>query len=157
MRYFFVFFLLILASTALVWWYRRLTDQRSDRLHGLLQQLQDRYERFMKQRLMLAYIKEDAWQDERKKLVDEALEILKPNLDALAAQVSGHSFQAAELNFDSPVFNNVAAEAEALAQQRGTTRAESRQELYRSFRDAMRADLANRWLEYQVGDRLSPQ
>jgi nitroreductase len=156
MRYFFVLLLLSGLIVGFLWWYRRATDQRSDHLRELLRQLRAQYEHFMKQRLTLAYIREDDWQDERQKLVAEALEILKPNLDALAAQVSNGQFWVRELPLDDAVFSNVAAEAQAMAQQRGLARPEAREELYRAFSEAMRADLAHRWLTYQTGDRLSP-
>jgi len=156
MRYFFVLLLLSALIAGLLWWYRRSSDQRSDHLRDLLRQLRDQYEHFMKQRLTLAYIREDDWQEEREKLIAEALEILKPTLDALAAQVSNGQFWVRELSLGDTVFNNVAAEAQAMAEQRGIARPDARQELYRAFGDAMRADLANRWLAYQTGDRLSP-
>lgn len=157
MRYFFLLLLLGLAVIGLMWYLRRHDDERSERLKGLLDTLERRYDQFMKQRLTLAYIKDDDWQAAREQLIAEALEILKPTLDALAAQVSGSAFATRELRLDSDIFHNVSATAEALAQQRGLPRSQARQELYGAFGDAMRADLANRWLQYQTGDRLSPQ
>jgi hypothetical protein len=157
MRYFFILLLFSFALLGLVLWYRQLSEQRSQRLTALLQQLESRYARFIKQRLTLAYIQESAWQNEREKLIEDALEVLKPTLDALAAQVSGASYGLRDLRFDSAIFNNVAATAEALSQQRATARPHARADLHEAFRDAMRADLATRWLEYQTGDRLSPQ
>ncbi|MEM9984758.1 MAG: hypothetical protein AAF804_06655 [Bacteroidota bacterium] len=122
---------------------------------GYIDDLERRYEEFVRKRLTLAYVKEEDWPDHQEELVKEAKEIVKPDIDALAAFIAGFPFRIAPSTHPPSIFRNLKNTSEELLSRKLKRQANNiREQLYQDFEDAAKADLKNRWLDYQVGERL---
>ena len=157
-----LFLFLILLSAALIlsftvgrWRSAKDSQKVREAALGYIDDLERRYEEFVRKRLTLAYVKEEEWPAHQEDLVKEAKEMVKPDIDALAAFIAGFPFRIAPSTHPPSVFRNLKNTAEELLSRNMKRQVNGiRELLYRDFEDAARADLKNRWLDYQVGERF---
>lgn len=158
--YFRISFLLVLIIPviAFVWIYRLMAAREKQKALRQIDGLAERYHEFIRKRLTLSYLKEEDWKTEKDIIMDEAKEAMKPDLDALASIILAASYQVSSGDRQHVTFPNLSAATEELLSKRQKPAASVvKEQLYASFEDAMKADLSSKWLDFQVGERLSPQ
>jgi hypothetical protein len=150
--------IIIAAFGAFFWLYYQQAQQAQRQAHGQIQELTERYQEFMRKRLTLSFVREEDWQQQKETLVQEAMEVMKPELDALAAMIGSSSYRFSPQGQRVERFQNLMSIAEELlSKSRKPTAGRISERLYAAFEDAMRADLSARWLDSQVGEQLSPR
>lgn len=162
--WFFLFLIVALGAAAAItaltigqWRSTKDSNQVRDAALDYLDDLATKYENFLRKRLTLAYVKDEDWQNQQAQIITEAKEVVKPDIDALAAFIAGFPFRITPTTHGPSTFRNMITTAEELlAKGNKPPSQEVRKLLYADFEDAMRADLAQRWLDFQVGEQLAP-
>lgn len=155
-----IFFLLIsaLVLTGFVWlvWYFYETERFRKSVNNLLAQLDLKYTDFIEKRITLSYVEDKDLSEEFAQINTEAERILTPEIEALYATLNAASLIGSSLNYRSPYFAGIVALVDAKGGKYNTSNKElfSREDLYKSLKEAIDADLSKRALDYKVGNTL---
>lgn len=163
--WFFLFIVVALGAAAAItaltigqWRNTKDSNKVRDAALDYLDDMADKYEDFLRKRLTLAYVKDEDWQSQQDLIIREAKEVVKPDIDALAAFIAGFPFKISPTTHQPSTFRNMVTTAEELLSKSPKRSSnEIRSLLYTDFEDAMRSDLSRRWLDFQVGEQLSPR
>jgi hypothetical protein len=148
----------LLLAFVLLYWFRRDLIRAERRAKDLLKQLDEKYADYVKRRLTLNFIEEEAPGKETENIKQEALRLLKPTLDALLSHIEAVQRKDVSIEHESAYFGNVTSLAAAYLarRRRDLLSAEVRAEFYDALATAIEADLADRVLDQKTGEKLAP-
>jgi uncharacterized protein (UPF0333 family) len=119
-----------------------------------------KYEDFVEKRITLNILKNESFDIDIEKITEEALMILKPDIDGVISQINANSMSTAEIDYDSKYFKNAVSLINSLYRKKFTY---SNKMLARGdeiefnycFRDGIKADLAKRKLDLETNNYSS--
>jgi hypothetical protein len=148
----------LLLAFVLLYWFRRDLIRAERRTRHLLRELDEKYAGYVKRRLTLNFIQEEAPGNESETIKAESMRLLRPHLEALLAQIDAVQRKEVALDYDSDHFGNIVGlTASFLARpRRQPLQAEEREQFFAAMASAIEADLADRILDLKTGEKLAP-
>lgn len=123
---------------------------------NMLRMLDDQYEAYMSQKMLMAG-KDEALELHPEAIMDEAMIILKPNIDGLMAHINANkNYSSVNVDYYSRYFKNAVPTVEAYFQKSYLTKGQllteyDEKKFFSAFEDAIKSDLKQRMLELKSG------
>lgn len=128
----------------------------SDKAKKLLTSIEKQYNDFVDKRIRYSILKDDNIEPDPASFTEEAMVIIKPDIQSLIALINSTEVDAVSVNYESEIFGNMVAQIEGFfreVKKNSSKKLDGQQEqkLYQGFSDAIHADLAKRLLDLKSG------
>ncbi|MEM7370864.1 MAG: hypothetical protein AAF587_19775 [Bacteroidota bacterium] len=153
---FMIFFLLLLTVGGYLLWYLRQINQVRRKTISLIKELEEKYAQVIRQRFTLAVLEDQDMDTVKDTIEEEMLTIIKPNIEAIISHVNAIEVKDVALTYKASTFFGLPRIVEELLMERkmqpniklGSAHEEK---LYASLRSGMKADIAQRILNWKTG------
>lgn len=146
-----VIYLIISSFISVGTW--RKARRTAGKARRLFKEIDKKYEYFIKKRISLSIIHDNTITPDRDQIADEALRVLKPEIDGLLSLLSISKTLDSSYNIDSKYFKNAASLSDSLfaatKKRAALITPEEESRYYNAFYDAIIADISNRSLDLQ--------
>jgi hypothetical protein len=157
MIYFIIVVLLIVAIA--LYFSNKDSKKAGEQATVLLAEIDNRYDNFIRKSINSVILKNNNFNVDQDELSRQAMEYLKPYIDALIFHINTTLYTSVEVNYESPYFQNATSLTKQMfvVSQQNKSKKLTRQEeseIYQAFADGIKSDLISRLLDLKSGDAI---
>jgi hypothetical protein len=125
----------------------------------LLAEIDKRYDEFIRRSINSVILKDNSFNIDQEELSVQALQYLKPYIDALIFHINTTFYSSVEVNYESPFFQNatsITKQMFVVSQQNKSKKLTEQEEskIYQAFSDGIKSDLISRLLDLKSGNAI---
>lgn len=125
----------------------------------LLAEIDKRYDEFIRRSINSVILKDNNFDIDQEELSRQAMQYLKPYIDALIFHINTTFYSSVEVEYESPYFQNATSITKQMfmaSQQNKTKKLTTQEEsqIYQAFADGIKSDLISRLLDLKSGNAI---
>jgi len=156
-----IYFVVVVLLVVLVALYfsNKDSNKAGEQAAVLLAEIDKRYDDFIRKSINSVILKDNNFNIDQDELSQQALQYLKPYIDALIFHINTTFYTSVEVNYESPYFQNATSITKQMfiASQQNKTKKLTPQEesdIYKAFADGIKSDLISRLLDLKSGNSI---
>jgi len=121
----------------------------------IIKAIEQKYHDYMEKKISTILLDDQQDEIDVSGLEKEIIILIKPEMEALIAQINANTYSDVSIKLEAPRFHNLASTAELLFEKRGNNKTQSiteedEQKLFDTIKDAVRADLVQRKVDWNL-------